>query len=338
MVQQLLDIVDHSERGQWWVWARSSAGDFTAPQSVGLRLTSINPNFASGTRKRRSHVNFERVRRGDLLFGYVSTPEREIVAVFEVTESLNNAAKYKPIVFDRIDLFSPPLKWSELRALPGGVIDCEWPEFARGPLLAVKGDLISAIRAVVNRRHHVAPRHISSDIGLPKTETPDEHQLAEKRSVILSDDVALENEPGQLAEFAPQDGDERALIERQIRERRGQQSFRNDLRKRYGDRCLVTGCKVLGVLEAAHIKPYQGEKDNHPENGLLLRADIHTLFDLDLLGIEPQSLRIELHPDLAESAAYKHLASKTLRCPDKRRPSIDALKLRYKLFQERFDS
>lgn len=162
--------------------------------------------------------------------------------------------------------------------------------------------------------------------------------LAEKRSVILSDDVALENEPGQLAEFAPQDGDERALIERQIRERRGQQSFRNDLRKRYGDRCLVTGCKVLAVLEAAHIKPYQGEKDNHPENGLLLRADIHTLFDLDLLGIEPRSLRIELHPDLAESAAYKHLASKTLRCPDKQRPSTDALKLRYKRFQERFDS
>lgn len=143
----------------------------------------------------------------------------------------------------------------------------------------------------------------------------------------------LDNSPN-----SPQDGDERALIERQIRERRGQQSFRNDLRKRYGDRCLVTGCKVLAVLEAAHIKPYQGEKDNHPENGLLLRADIHTLFDLDLLGIEPQSLRIELHPDLAESAAYKHLASKTLRCPDKRRPSIDALKLRYKLFQERFDS
>lgn len=89
------------------------------------------------------------------------------------------------------------------------------------------------------------------------------------------------------------------------------------------------------MLEAAHIKPYQGEKDNYSENGLLLRADIHTLFDLDLLGIEPKSLRIELHPSLSESAAYKNLAGKTLRCSEKQRPSKDALKLRYEKFKQR---
>jgi HNH endonuclease len=36
---------------------------------------------------------------------------------------------------------------------------------------------------------------------------------------------------------------------------------------------------TLDILEAAHISPYRGEEDNHPENGLLLRADLHTLFD-----------------------------------------------------------
>ena len=62
----------------------------------------------------------------------------------------------------------------------------------------------------------------------------------------------------------------------------------------------MTGCTVFAVLEAAHIKPYQGENDNHPQNGLLLRADIHTLFDLNLLGIQPERLQVEisgpLHP------------------------------------------
>lgn len=157
---------------------------------------------------------------------------------------------------------------------------------------------------------------------------------AQQRSDHLPDEVA---DPDDSSEFVPQDGDERKRIVRQICERRGQQDFRNDLRKRYGDRCLVTGCKVLAVLEAAHIKPYQGEKDNHSENGLLLRADIHTLFDLDLLGIEPQSLRVELHPSLADSAAYKNLAGKTLRCSEKQRPSKVALKLRYQQFQERLE-
>jgi putative restriction endonuclease len=37
---------------------------------------------------------------------------------------------------------------------------------------------------------------------------------------------------------------------------------------------------------------YRGMKDNDPSNGLLLRTDIHTLYDLNLLGIEPDSLKV----------------------------------------------
>src|SRR5262249_54770104 len=106
------------------------------------------------------------------------------------------------------------------------------------------------------------------------------------------------------------DEDQRKIIERQIRERRGQQIFREELRRTHGDKCMATGCTVLAVLEAAHIKPYRGESDNHPENGLLLRSDIHTLFDLDLLGIEPESLRIEIHPSL--TSEYGNLSGTRL--------------------------
>lgn len=167
---------------------------------------------------------------------------------------------------------------------------------------------------------------------------PDDRPMAIVAASNLPDVIADECATSQLPKFVLRDGDDRKRIARQICERRGQPNFRNELRKRYGDECLATGCKVLAVLEAAHIKPYQGEKDNHPENGLLLRADIHTLFDLDLLGIEPKSLRIELHPSLADSAAYKHLAGKTLRCSAKQRPSKDAMKLRYEQFKERLGS
>ena len=133
--------------------------------------------------------------------------------------------------------------------------------------------------------------------------------------------------------YVPADIDRRRPVERQIKERRGQQDFRNALRKRYGDCCLVTKCKVLDVLEAAHIKAYQGEGDNHPDNGLLLRSDIHTLFDLDLLGIEPDALRIELHPSVA--GEYGEFAGEKLGCALENRPSRAALTLRYERFQER---
>ena len=151
--------------------------------------------------------------------------------------------------------------------------------------------------------------------------------------ISLSDEEANRVGSNDGANYTPQEGDRRDVVERQIRERRGQQHFRDVLRERHGDRCLVTGCAVLAVLEAAHIKPYQGENDNHPENGLLLRSDIHTLFDLDLLGIEPHRLQVELHPSLAKE--YGDLTGTTLGCAPARRPSQEALKLRYDQFQQR---
>ena len=157
-------------------------------------------------------------------------------------------------------------------------------------------------------------------------EVPRSHLRAEE---------ADERESNDGEGYRPQEVDLRPLVEQQIRERRGQRKFRDSLRERYGDRCLVTGCEILAVLEAAHIKPYRGEPDNHPENGLLLRADIHTLFDLDLLGIEPDHLRVDVHPHLIKE--YGVLAEKTLCCAGDKRPSRQALQVRYKLFTKRID-
>jgi hypothetical protein len=134
-------------------------------------------------------------------------------------------------------------------------------------------------------------------------------------------------------DYLPGEEDLREISWQQIKKRRGQQSFRNALRKRYGGRCVVTGCTVLDVLEAAHIHPYRGDNDNDPQNGLLLRADIHTLFDLNLLGIHPKSLRIELHPTISDD--YGSIVEKMLRCSERRRPSFDALKERYQEFKKR---
>jgi hypothetical protein len=133
--------------------------------------------------------------------------------------------------------------------------------------------------------------------------------------------------------FVPGDGDWRATVFRQIKARRGQQAFRDSLRERYGDQCMISGCGLMDVVEAAHIKPYRGDGDNHPANGLLLRADLHTLFDLDLLGIEPGSLIVRVHPD-AKSAGYGGFDGLTLKCASSK-PSGEALALRWALFLSR---
>lgn len=159
---------------------------------------------------------------------------------------------------------------------------------------------------------------------------------ADTATPLETDTTGLQPEEGAApAEepYTPRDGDRRPIVERQIRERRGQGKFRDDLRERYGDRCLVTGCEVLAVLEAAHIRPYRGADDHHPANGLLLRSDVHTLFDLDLLGVEPDTLVVRVHPSVASE--YGHLDGLTLHCIGDCRPSNEALEARYELFCRR---
>lgn len=132
--------------------------------------------------------------------------------------------------------------------------------------------------------------------------------------------------------------DERAKTLREIVERRGQPAFRNKLIAAYGGRCAVTGCDAVAALEAAHIVPYTGPQSNHVTNGLLLRADIHTLFDLDLIGINPESLTIWLAPAI-KGTVYATMQGQELLLPTKaaNAPNHEVLVERWKRFAKRAD-
>jgi len=132
--------------------------------------------------------------------------------------------------------------------------------------------------------------------------------------------------------FVPDEADERESIMQQVMIRRGQQAFRQALINRYQGKCLVTGCQILDILEAAHINPYRGTKDNHEANGLLLRSDIHTLFDLGKLAIEPQTLSVHLSADVAVDAHYAAYHGRKLLSPCDASPSLEALTLRHRWF------
>jgi len=59
----------------------------------------------------------------------------------------------------------------------------------------------------------------------------------------------------------------------------GQAGFRVIVTDAYTRRCAISGERTLPVLEAAHIRPYSDEGPNRTDNGLLLRSDLHKLFD-----------------------------------------------------------
>lgn len=129
--------------------------------------------------------------------------------------------------------------------------------------------------------------------------------------------------------------DDRDRILREIVQRRGQPKFRAALIAAYGGRCAITGCDAVQALEAAHICPYLGDQSNHITNGLLLRGDIHTLLDLDLIAIEPVSLKVKVADSLL-STSYGDLNNRNLNLPSdhEARPSIAAIESRWKRFSE----
>lgn len=124
--------------------------------------------------------------------------------------------------------------------------------------------------------------------------------------------------------------DERRRTLASIVQRQGQAEFRAALLRSYKGRCAISGCDVEQALDAAHIVPYSGPRANQCSNGLLLRADLHNLFDLDLLRIDPEKLTIVLAPQLQQSC-YRDLEGVHLSVPDSpsERPNREALKKRF---------
>ena len=115
-----------------------------------------------------------------------------------------------------------------------------------------------------------------------------------------------------------------------IKTRRGQPEFRRALLKAYDGRCCITGCNIEDVLEAAHIISHSEETNYSVTNGLLLRADIHTLFDLHLIGIDERD-RISVSVKLKDSD-YQKFDGLSIRLPleQSKRPKQDFLVRRLK--------
>lgn len=112
--------------------------------------------------------------------------------------------------------------------------------------------------------------------------------------------------------------------------RRGQLQFREELLKVYDYRCAITGHGPDSVLEACHILPHSESGNNQLENGLILRADIHNLFDDGLLKINPKTYKIELDSLLLETPYALFNGQVLVKRKDGSWPSQDYLLSRYK--------
>jgi putative restriction endonuclease len=115
-----------------------------------------------------------------------------------------------------------------------------------------------------------------------------------------------------------------------IRPRLGQGAFRVGVTGVYQRRCAVSGERTLPIIDAAHIRPYGAGGDHEITNGLLLRTDIHRLFDLGYVTVSGDGcfeVGRRLKEDFENGRHYYAMHGHPIDLPDDagQRPSRDAL-------------
>jgi putative restriction endonuclease len=105
-----------------------------------------------------------------------------------------------------------------------------------------------------------------------------------------------------------------------VQPRLGQGLFRIEVTEAYSRRCAISGERTLPVLDAAHIKPFSIVNRHEVSNGLLLRSDLHRLFDEGYLTVDPQDRRIvvsrRIREEFDNGKEYYKLEGQTVMEPD----------------------
>ena len=114
-----------------------------------------------------------------------------------------------------------------------------------------------------------------------------------------------------------------------VRRRRGQREFRFKLMEKFGEICAFSGEQPPQVLEAAHINSFAQTGEHHLDAGLLLRRDVHALFDANLMTVNPQSWQIEIAPRLQQFETYRSFDGGMLRVLPSDRPNTLLLETHY---------
>ena len=115
-----------------------------------------------------------------------------------------------------------------------------------------------------------------------------------------------------------------------VQPRLGQGAFRILITDGYERRCAFTGERTLPALDAAHIRPFSEIKQHRLDNGLLLRKDLHALFDRGYVTVTPK-LHIEVSKRIKEEfengREYYRLHGQEMRPPAARHmhPSSNSL-------------
>ena len=153
----------------------------------------------------------------------------------------------------------------------------------------------------------VGSDYLNLGLAIPESFDPQSGTFLLRGPVTYSQGVTTWGEPADASRsdvldelMVAEDADEMSLT--LVRRRKSQDAFREALMTAYAGQCCVTRYDAPDALQGAHILSYSGRSSQVPQNGLLLRADIHLLFDRHLLSIQPERRRVSVSPRIRNTA------------------------------------
>ncbi|SAL49186.1 hypothetical protein AWB73_05076 [Caballeronia turbans] len=284
-------------------------------------------------------------RLSDLLAAKSVYTREQLKGVLDTQDATINTGVFRPAGFDSVLLFVTETKTPDrvqyVDKLEGDVLHWQGQNAGRSDSLIVEHRLrgIELLLFYRTRKYEYPGagfkyegsfEYVSHQGSMPTSFT-----LRREAERPAQAEIKAETEAGAQVEasgaFNPSSiEDARKKTLSAIVMRQGQPAFRKALLNAYEQRCALTGCDVPQVLEAAHICGYMGPETNDVRNGLLLRADLHTLYDRALIAIDPLTHEVSIAPALRESE-YASLEGRLLRLPKhpQQRPSREALQIHW---------
>jgi len=221
-----------------------------------------------------------------------------------------DAREFKAISPGDPFLFKTRSPWNQL--VGGGVfeafvtltISSAWDFFGEGNGVSSHDDLLARLCAITGESlTQIGDREIGcvllrdvsflpEDSSIPAPESFSKNIVQGKSFAYPGEDVVVDSAvelifggavstEGEAENLGPTRGTPRLVVPRL-----GQGGFKAVVQQIYGRRCAVTEHKIVPTLQAAHIIPVALGGEHCVDNGLLLRSDVHTMFDRGYLGID----------------------------------------------------
>jgi 5-methylcytosine-specific restriction protein B len=150
----------------WWLYCNPAIWD---PRERAIGSTQTYTAHNKKGNKRRIFKHFEAARPGDLMIGYLSSPQREIVCLFEVTKGLHKTSEGEVIEFKKVVDFKSPVPWDDLKKVPE-LRGSEPFRNSQGSLFKLSKEEFEAIRSLMDEANLNEEEEIESNEGYTRAQ------------------------------------------------------------------------------------------------------------------------------------------------------------------------